>query len=83
MKKTLFIGLLLTTLGTVSVNAKAITVKQPETVQTFRYVTSVVTETVGGCKITYKITTKYLLCFVICVTKSEIKRDCSGQGGGN
>lgn len=82
MKKTLFAGFLLATLSTVNMNAKTFAVEEPEEAKTFRYSTCYVTETVGKCKITYKITTKYILCFPICTTRCEVKRDCSGHGPG-
>lgn len=80
MKKNFFAGLLLATMGTATMSANTISNAQPETTQTCRV--TYVTENVGGCTVTYKVTTTYLFCIPICKTKCEVKRVCGGEGGG-
>lgn len=81
MKKTIFAGLLLATMGTTTMNASTITNSQPETTQTTCRVTYV-TETVNGCVITYKVTTYYFLCIPICSSKCVVKKVCDGGNEG-
>ncbi|GEN66344.1 hypothetical protein [Chryseobacterium rhizosphaerae] len=83
MKKTLFAGLLLATLGTANISAKTQSIQEPETAQCYRQVCTVITVKEGNCNVTYKVTTTYFLCFVVCEKRTEIKRDCSGGGNGN
>ncbi|MCY0977960.1 hypothetical protein PGH12_16505 [Chryseobacterium wangxinyae] len=82
MKKTLFAGLLLATMGTATLNANTISNNQPETTQTCIVVTYIkVTE--NKCTVTYKVSTPYFLCIPLtCLaTKCEISRVCDGGGG--
>jgi hypothetical protein len=81
MKKTLFAGLLLATMGTATMSANTISNAQPETAQTC--VVTYVTKKVNGCTVTYKVTTKYFFCIPICQTKCEVKRVCGGDGTGS
>jgi hypothetical protein len=82
MKKTLFAGLLLATMGTATMNANTISNAQPESTQT-TIVVSYVTVTEGNCQVTYKVSTPYLFCIPLtCLaTRCEVKRVCGGTGG--
>lgn len=82
MKKMLFAGFLLATIGTATMSAKTTSNAQPTTVQSC--VITYITETQGNCVVTYKVC-KYYCCGieVTCLTKKcEIKRVCGGTGGG-
>ena len=86
MKKIIFTGLLLATLGTAEVTAKDFANVKVETQEAaqflFTYKVTYSTETVGGCVISYKHTTKYFLGCPLYTITCEIGRDCSGTGGG-
>ncbi|UTX49037.1 hypothetical protein [Chryseobacterium sp. MA9] len=83
MKKTLFAGLLLATLGTANISANTLNIKDAETAQCYRQVCTIITVKEGNCTVTYKVTKTYFLCFVVCEKRTEVKRDCSGGGNGN
>jgi len=83
MKKTLFAGLLLATLGTANISAKTLKVAEPEITQCYRETTCVITVKEGKCTVTYKVTKTYFLCFLICENRTEVKRDCTGGGNGD
>ncbi|WP_426482944.1 hypothetical protein [Chryseobacterium sp. R2ACT005] len=80
MKKTLFAGLLLATLGTANISAKTHSAKEIETAQCYRQVCTLITVKEGNCNVTYKVTKTYFLCFVVCENRTEVKRNCSGGG---
>jgi|GEM_PF-2248735 len=85
MKRIIFTGLLLATMGTTGVSAKNLTVSEPGSTENVQCVTTKVTYStcvVDGCTVKYKHTSYYLLgCIYLYTVTCEVSRTCGGGGG--
>lgn len=85
MKKTLLASVMFATFGMGAINAKPAKLVTPDEAKLFKYVVSYVTERVGSCEATYKVTTKYFLWKPISCCKQLVSKNCNTtppEGGG-
>ncbi len=85
MRKKFLAVLLFAALGTTYANAGSLNSLTNATSRCcyFYSVVNYITQTENGCTVTYKVTTTYMGCIVICVQKTKVSScGCGNNGGG-